>query len=103
MSARAPSVSDPWEVNASFWIQIIREGRGRHRTEMTDRAVTKVIGSPEGLTVLDAGCGEGYLSRMLAKAGATVTGLDFSAPLIAAAKEVNWTDGLPITFDRGSV
>lgn len=103
MSTRAPSVSDPWEVNASFWIRVIREGRDRYRTELTDLAVTKAIGSPKGLSVLDAGCAEGYLSRMLAKAGATVTGIDFSAPLIAAAKEMNLTDRLPITFDEGSV
>jgi 2-polyprenyl-3-methyl-5-hydroxy-6-metoxy-1,4-benzoquinol methylase len=103
MSVRAATVSDPWEVNASFWIQIIREKRDRYRSELTDPAVTKAIGSPKRLSVLDAGCGEGYLSRMLAKAGATVTGIDFSAPLIAAAKEMNLTDRLPITFDTGTV
>jgi len=103
MSMRAPSVSGPWDVNASFWIQIIREGRDRYRAELTDLAVTKTIGSPAGLTVLDAGCGEGYLSRMLAKAGATVTGIDFSASLVAAAREMILTDGLPIAFDTGTV
>jgi 2-polyprenyl-3-methyl-5-hydroxy-6-metoxy-1,4-benzoquinol methylase len=61
------------------------------------------IGRPEGLTVLDAGCGEGYLSRILARKGAVVTGVDFSASLIEAARTQNLADALPISFDNNSV
>lgn len=103
MSTRAPSISDPWEANASFWIQIIREGRDRYRTELTDPAVMDAIGSAGDRTILDAGCGEGYLSRALAKAGATVTGIDLSAPLIVAAKAAVPADGMPVRFDVGSL
>ena len=38
-----------------------------------------------GLRALDLGCGEGWLARALAAAGADVTGVDGSGPLIAAA------------------
>src|SRR6266702_5618814 len=65
-----------WDANASFWVQIIREHRDKYRNELTDPAMLKAIGEPAGLAVLDAGCGEGYLSRILAKKGATVTGVD---------------------------
>lgn len=41
----------------------------------------------EGMRVLDAGCGEGVLSVMMALQGAEVTGIDLSAPNINAAKE----------------
>src|SRR5882762_10163043 len=68
-----------WDANASFWVQIIREHRDKYRNELTDRAMLKAIGEPAGLAVLDAGCGEGYLSRILASNGATVTGVDSSA------------------------
>jgi ubiquinone/menaquinone biosynthesis C-methylase UbiE len=61
------------------------------------------IGEPQGLTVLDAGCGEGYLSRILARNGATVTGIDSSASLIEAAVAQSHTDELPISYDIGSV
>lgn len=37
--------------------------------------------------VLDAGCGEGYLSRMLARSEATVTAVDYSSRMIEIAKE----------------
>src|SRR5262249_43588367 len=38
-----------------------------------------------GLTVLDAGCGEGYLSRILTRLGAKVTGIDVSVRLVEMA------------------
>ena len=58
---------------------------------------------PEGLDVLDAGCGEGYLSRILARQGATVTGIDFSANLIEAARAQSLNDTLSVSFDVGTV
>jgi len=38
------------------------------------------------LTILDAGCGEGFLSRILAGSGAIVTGIDISPRLIEVAR-----------------
>jgi 2-polyprenyl-3-methyl-5-hydroxy-6-metoxy-1,4-benzoquinol methylase len=102
-SAATKTVPNHWDANASFWIQIIREHRDKYRNDLTDPAMLKAIGPPEGLTVLDAGCGEGYLSRILARNGATVTGVDSSTRLIEAARAKNLTDALPITFDTSSV
>lgn len=78
---------DSYAANAEFWVKIIREGMDRYRTELTDRAVLDAVGSCAGLTVLDGGCGEGYLSRRLAALGATASGIDTSTTLIAAARE----------------
>ncbi len=50
-------------------------------------ALLKQIGDIGGLRVLDAGCGEGYLSRILAARGANVTGIDISPALIQMARE----------------
>ncbi len=58
-----------------------------------------VLGQVEpGMTVLDAGCGDGALSRMLAKKGAIVTGTDISEPNIESAKEYAKSEGLDINF-----
>ncbi len=46
----------------------------------------KLLGDIAGRSVLDAGCGEGYLARILAARGAHVTGIDLSPRLIALAK-----------------
>ena len=40
-----------------------------------------------GMKVLDAGCGDGVLSVLMANKGAVVIGCDFSAPNIEAARE----------------
>jgi len=48
----------------------------------------ELLGEVGGQELLDAGCGEGYLSRILAARGARVTGVDLSPRLVelAAAK-----------------
>jgi len=46
----------------------------------------EIIGNVEDLSVLDAGCGEGYLSRALASHGAQVTGIDISLRLVEMAR-----------------
>src|SRR4051812_37093833 len=43
------------------------------------------LGDVAGQDVLDAGCGEGYLARILSASGARVTGIDLSPRLIALA------------------
>lgn len=94
---------DSYNANADFWTQIIREQHDKFRTELTNDAVLQAIGDVTGLTALDAGCGEGYMSRTLAEGGAKVTGIDFSDELIRAAREHSLTPELPVTFDVGDV
>jgi len=57
-----------------------------------------------GMKVLDAGCGEGVLSILMAKKGAIVTGVDFSLPNIESAiekaKKLDIEKGL-LTFQVG--
>jgi SAM-dependent methyltransferase len=45
------------------------------------------IGDVSNLNVLDAGCGEGYLARILANRGARVVGADIAPALIKIAEE----------------
>ena len=46
----------------------------------------QVVGEVSGLKVLDAGCGEGYLSRILAQQGAQVTGIDMASRAVEIAR-----------------
>jgi 2-polyprenyl-3-methyl-5-hydroxy-6-metoxy-1,4-benzoquinol methylase len=50
--------------------------------------VLRLLGDIRGQQVLDAGCGEGYFSRLLAAAGATVTGVEPARALIDRAIEM---------------
>jgi SAM-dependent methyltransferase len=88
--------NDTYADNSKFWIRIIREKLDRYRTELTDAAILSAVGPVKGYTVLDGGCGEGYLSRELANRGAIVTGLDISPSLIIAACEERDRLGLKI-------
>lgn len=74
-----------WERNAEFWIRIIRERLDPFRTEITDAAVLRALAPKAGETILDAGCGEGYLTRRLAGRGAVTVGVDRSTRLVGAA------------------
>lgn len=77
--------SGRWERNAEFWVRIIRERLDPFRTEITDAAVLRALQPAPGEAVVDAGCGEGYLTRRLAARGAAAVGVDRSAALIQAA------------------
>ena len=81
------STSDTYAQNADFWVKIIREGLDRYRTELTDQAVLDAVGDVDGLDVLDAGCGEGYMSRLLAERGARAVGVDVSDSLVDYARK----------------
>ena len=54
----------------------------------------KLAGNPEGLRILDVGCGEGEDSLLLASLGAKVTGIDISPAAVAVAKERAQLSGL---------
>jgi 2-polyprenyl-3-methyl-5-hydroxy-6-metoxy-1,4-benzoquinol methylase len=49
-------------------------------------SMMELIGDITGRRVLDAGCGEGYLARVLAARGARVTGIDLAPRLIEIAR-----------------
>lgn len=56
----------------------------------------------EGLRVLDLGCGEGYCSRALRRAGAAeVHGLDVSSGMVEAAKHEEAREPLGISYETG--
>ena len=71
-----------WQANAEAFTQLI-DGTGTpHHREILNPCIERLMGDVKGRHVLDAGCGEGYLSRFYAKKGADVVGVDFSPALI---------------------
>lgn len=49
--------------------------------------VFRLLGDVAGQRIMDAGCGNGYLSRMLAEQGATVVGVEPTDRMVAFARE----------------
>jgi ubiquinone/menaquinone biosynthesis C-methylase UbiE len=106
---------------ADAFTQFEHDGWGRvaHKYDSTWSSSTRqfiaplldAIGISAGQSVLDVGCGPGYVSAACAERGAVATGLDFSREMVAIAKEmfpqIEFREGdaqnLPLasgTFDR---
>jgi 2-polyprenyl-3-methyl-5-hydroxy-6-metoxy-1,4-benzoquinol methylase len=71
-----------WQANADVFAQLINGKGTPHHREILNPCIERLMGEVEGCCILDAGCGEGYLSRFYAKKGAEVVGVDFSPALI---------------------
>lgn len=75
-----------WQHNAQAWIEAVRGGAIDSRVQVTDGAVLLAILGRQPERVLDLGCGEGWLLRVLAERGITAVGVDGDARLVEAAR-----------------
>jgi 2-polyprenyl-3-methyl-5-hydroxy-6-metoxy-1,4-benzoquinol methylase len=76
-----------WDMHArAMGDAMVGEG-DPHRIVLLNPALFQLLPKVNGVRVLDAGCGEGYLCRKLAGLGAHVNGVDYSRKLLAIAEE----------------
>jgi 2-polyprenyl-3-methyl-5-hydroxy-6-metoxy-1,4-benzoquinol methylase len=68
-----------WVANAPAWVDAVRGQRIESRCLVTDAAIVEAVLDQQPSTVLDLGCGEGWLARALASHGIEVTGVDASS------------------------
>ncbi len=91
-------IIDSWRKNALAWTTVIRNREIDSRRLVTDQAVVDAIASCEPLSVLDIGCGEGWLARELAARGMRVTGVDAIPELVDIAKREGGGDFLTLSY-----
>ncbi len=101
-------IVESWRDNASPWIAAIESGQIESRKLVTDTAIIDAITARSPKTVLDVGCGEGWLCRALADVGIAVTGIDVTDELVDQTRktcpgtfyQLAYEELLPTTFSE---
>ena len=65
--------------------------------------ILELLGDVAGQHLLDAGCGQGYLARLLARQGARVLGVEPAEALIAFAREREAAEPLGIAYEQADL
>jgi SAM-dependent methyltransferase len=99
---RESEVAAQWDRNADVWADQVRNRWDIFREHWNNPAFLDFAGDLSGKTVLDAGCGEGHNTRMFARRGARMTGVDLSDKMIALATTDEQREPLGIRYERAS-
>ena len=95
-------VAGCWNANAARWADLVRQGQDMYREVFNNPAFFEFIGPQKGRRVLDAGCGEGYNTRLLAAQGARMAGIDISGRMIELARRQEELEPLGISYHTAS-
>lgn len=80
-------ILDSWKANAGNWIKTVDGNEIESRRLVTNQAIIDAICSYSPKTLLDVGCGEGWLTRTLRGKGVDAIGIDAVEALVANAIE----------------
>ncbi len=75
-----------WHQNAEAWTHAVQQNQIESRRLVTNQAVVETVLTYIPQSVLDLGCGEGWLTRALAAHGIQALGVDAVPDLIAQAQ-----------------
>lgn len=96
-------IAAQWDALADVWTSGYSEHGDVNRRYVIDPVLFRLLGDVEGVRIFDAGCGFGYLSRLLAKRGAIVHAQDVSKKFIGMAMEAERKDPLGVRYRLGSI
>jgi 2-polyprenyl-3-methyl-5-hydroxy-6-metoxy-1,4-benzoquinol methylase len=88
---RELQIARSWRANAAAWSDSVRGGRIPSRGAGTDAAIVEAVLRADPASVLDLGCGEGWLLRALGARGIEAFGVDASPELVAIARATHGT------------
>jgi ubiquinone/menaquinone biosynthesis C-methylase UbiE len=87
-----------WEQMAEWWDNKLGDDGDLWHRALIDPPVFKLVGAVTGQRVLDLACGNGYISRRLARAGAQVVGIDSTAAIVGRARAREAREPLGIAY-----
>jgi len=96
-------IAAQWDALADVWSSGYSEYGDVNRRYVIDPVLFQILGDARGLRILDAGCGFGYLSRLLAKQGAAVEGQDISRKFIEMALDRERREPAGVRYRRASI
>lgn len=93
-------IVESWNINALPWTAAVREGRIESRKQITDQAVIDAVLSRQPRSVLDIGCGEGWLVRALAARAVHALGADVVQELVEEARRAGGGDLRMLSYEE---
>ena len=91
-------IQKQWEDNAEAFADLIAGAGTPHHKKILNPCVEELLGDVKGKSLLDAGCGEGYLARYYTKKGANVVAIDLSPTLIETSETITDNEGLEVDY-----
>jgi len=92
-------IIESWRKNAASWTIAVQGRQIESRRQVTDQAIIEAILSRSPLSVLDIGCGEGWLARELTARNIHVIGVDAVPAFIEEAQRVGGGDFQVVTYE----
>jgi len=80
-------IVDSWKSNVDPWVSAVRMNEIKSRYLITNKAIIDAVVKNKVNSVLDVGCGEGWLVRELNKVGISSLGVDVVEKFIDSAQK----------------
>ncbi len=96
-------IVESWGKNAQSWTDAVRKGHIESRKQITDQAIVDAILSRSPSSVLDIGCGEGWLVRELTTRNIHAVGVDVVPGFIEAAQRAGNGDFRAMSYEEIAV
>ncbi|MFW9805872.1 MAG: methyltransferase domain-containing protein [Candidatus Thorarchaeota archaeon] len=87
-----------WDEVAEDYHKTVGETGDSYHRNFVNPVIFEILGDVKDKLVLDLACGQGYLSRILAKKGANIIGLDVSNEMLQIAMASEESDPLGIKY-----
>ncbi len=91
-----------WQKAVNWYSQIMGETGDELNRKIIRPTLLEVLGNLKNKTLLDVGCGNGYLTDELAKTAKKVVGIDFSAEFITLCQK-KYADQINLGFEVSDV